>query len=80
MLSAAVLLWNTISPTIFLRPFWTLILIFPILIFFLSSFLSLSSVVKFDTSEEAQRAIELFNGKVQADGPPMEVRFDRARK
>lgn len=37
-------------------------------------------IVKFDTSEEAQRAIELFNGRLQADGVQLEVRYDRARK
>lgn len=40
----------------------------------------LCRIVKFDTAEEAQRSIELFNGRAQVDGPALEVRYDRARK
>lgn len=43
-------------------------------------FIPSDSVVKFDTAEEAQRAIEMFNGRPQPDGPPLEVRCDRTRK
>ena len=43
-------------------------------------FIFRDSVVKFDTAEEAQRAIEMFNGRPQPDGAPLEVRCDRTRK
>ena len=51
-------------------------------IFMISFFYSIfrDSVVKFDTAEEAQRAIEMFNGRPQPDGAPLEVRCDRTRK
>ena len=43
-------------------------------------FYIIDRVVKFETSKEAEAAITLFNGRVQANGTHLEVRYDRVRK